>query len=260
MKALPEHWLRAEDGMPPGVRAFMTTREGGTSAGPWGAADGSARGMNLGGHCGDDPRAVLRNRALLSRYLPAQPVWLTQVHGTAVHDADAARMADAGSDPPTADAIVTARRGRPCTVLVADCMPVLMAAADGTAVCAAHAGWRGLVDGVLEASAAALRRRAPHADIVAWLGAAIGPAAFEVGPEVREGFCDRDARAATAFRAGAPGKWFADIYALGRLRLSMVGIDQVRGGGLCTVSDPASFYSYRRDRVTGRMAACVWIE
>ena len=257
MRPLPERWLSADACMPAGVRAFMTTREGGTSAGPWGVAGGEAGGMNVGEHCGDDPGAVRHNRELPDRHLPASPRWLAQVHGAAVHDADTAA---GGAVPPRADAVVSTRAGTVCAVMVADCMPVLLASADGSAVCAAHAGWRGLAGGVLEAGVAAIRMRAPRADVVAWLGAAIGPTAFEVGPEVRDLFRDLDPRAASAFRAGAPGKWLADLYALGRFRLHAAGVDRVHGGGLCTYSDAARFYSYRRDGVTGRMAACIWIE
>lgn len=257
---------------PPPVRALMTTRAGGTSAGPWGLHDARAGGLNLGMHCGDDPAAVRRNRARLCAALPAAPAWLRQVHGAAVADADArgpvqdAAVADANvheqADEPQADASVARRPGSVCVVLVADCLPVLLAARDASVVAAAHAGWRGLAGGVLEATVGAMRARAGSATgIVAWLGPCIGPGAFEVGAEVRERFCDADVLAGEAFRPAArPGKWLADLPALARQRLVRAGVTQVAGGRWCTVADARRFYSFRRDGVTGRMAACVWID
>lgn len=242
----------------PRVRAMMTLRVGGVSQGPWGDPRGQARGLNLGDHCGDEFDAVRANRARVRRLLPAEPVWLRQVHGVAVLDAD---RIEPGAVP-VADAAVASQPGTVCTVLTADCLPVLLAAVDGSAIAAAHAGWRGLADGVLEASVAALRARAaPGARLVAWLGAAIGPAAFEVGADVRDRFCDVDAGAAGAFEPGArSGKWLADLPALARRRLAAVGVDGVTGGQWCTVSDAQRFYSFRRDGVTGRMGAFVWLE
>lgn len=241
------------------VRALATTRSGGVSAGPWGLAGGRAGGLNLGAHCGDDPGAVQLNRARLRAALPAEPVWLQQVHGTAVGDADQA--ATTGSEP-VADASVASRAGVVCAVITADCLPVLLAARDGSVVAAAHAGWRGLCAGVLEAAVDALHARVGASrEIAAWLGPAIGPGAFEVGSEVREQFCDAHATAAAAFvPVTEPGKWLADLYALARMRLAQAGVNLVSGGGLCTVADAKRFYSFRRDRTTGRMAACVWIE
>lgn len=253
LDALQPDWAVA-----PRVRALMTLRTGGVSTGPWGAADTRARGLNLGDHCGDDPVAVRANRAIVRRMLPAEPVWLRQVHGIAVHDADRAAP-EAG---PIADAAVTQRPGTVCAVLTADCLPVLLAAADGSAVAAAHAGWRGLADGILEASVAALRARAtPGVRLAAWLGAAIGPTAFEVGDEVRARFCKTDAGAAPAFMPGAtPGKWMADLPTLARRRLAAVQVTCVAGGKWCTVTDAQRFYSFRRDRVTGRMGAFIWLD
>ena len=245
----------------------MTTRGGGVSIGPWGLAGGGAGGLNLGAHCGDDSARVDRNRELLRAVLPGEPAWLRQVHGTRVADGDACLPThghDIGSreDQVEADAVVATRPGAVCAVLVADCLPVLLAGADASAVAAAHAGWRGLAAGVLEASVGAMRMRMrSHAPIVAWLGPCIGPAAFEVGAEVRARFCDADAGAAKAFRAGPRSdKWLADLPMLARRRLAHAGVADVQGGRWCTWSDASRFYSFRRDGVTGRLAACVWIE
>lgn len=242
----------------PRVRAMMTLRTGGVSEGPWGDAQARAGGLNLGDHCGDDPQAVGANRARVRRLLPAEPAWLRQVHGVAVVDAD---RIERGAVP-VADASVACRPGTVCAVLTADCLPVLMAAVDGSAVAAAHAGWRGLADGVLEAGLSALRGRAtPGVGLVAWLGAAIGPSAFEVGAEVKDRFCDADAGAASAFAPGAKaGKWMADLPALAHRRLAAAGVQGVTGGRWCTASDARRFYSFRRDGVTGRMGAFVWLE
>ncbi|PPE74726.1 peptidoglycan editing factor PgeF [Solimonas fluminis] len=241
----PEAFLHADWPAPPGVRALQTTRLGGSSQGPYG-------GFNLASHCGDDPAAVARNRALLreSLALPAEPAWLNQVHGCAVARAPAAGL-------PSADAGVAEGRGQVCVVLTADCLPVLFCAEDGSAVAAAHAGWRGLAGGVLEATVAALQR--PPGRLLAWMGAAIGPASFEVGPEVREAFVAQDADAAACFRPGRPGKLQADLYALARLRLRRAGVERIHGGGLCTVEDARRFFSFRREPVCGRMASLIWI-
>jgi len=229
----------------PRVRALVTTRLGGASAVPFDS-------LNLGDHVGDAPDAVARNRQLVRGALPAAPLWLNQVHGTAV--AEAATAADGVE----ADASVIFGPGRVCAIMTADCLPVLLARQDGEGVGAAHAGWRGLCNGVLEATVA---RLGGGAGLSAWLGPAIGPAAFEVGEEVREAFMRHDAAAALAFQPGRlPGKWWADIYLLARQRLTAAGIAQVSGGGFCTVTDAARFYSYRRERETGRMASMVWLE
>ncbi|HSD37685.1 MAG TPA: peptidoglycan editing factor PgeF [Rhodocyclaceae bacterium] len=230
---------------PAGVRAIVTTRLGGVSAAPY-------ESFNLGGRVGDVASAVEENRRRLYALLPAAPRWLHQVHGVAVVDAD---MDGAGNE---ADAICSHRANVPCAIMTADCLPVLFTDRAGSVVAAAHAGWRGLCGGVLEASVAAMRA-APE-DIIAWLGPAIGPTQFEVGPEVREAFMRHDEAAAQAFQSGETDRWMADIYALARQRLIGVGLaaDAIYGGDLCTVSDAARFFSYRRDGITGRMASLIW--
>ena len=233
---------------PATVRAFVTTRAGGTGSGPHAS-------FNLGLRAGDDPRVVAANRQRLRALLPAEPAWLHQVHGTTV--VDAARVV-AGVEP-KADAAWTDRPGVVCAVLVADCMPVLLCSEDGRRVGVAHAGWRGLAGGVVERTVEAMGTAPRHA--LAWLGPAIGPTAFEVGADVLEAFVGEAAQDAEAFVpiAGRPGKWMADLFTLARLRLRRLGITRIHGGGLCTHSDPARFFSYRRDRLTGRMAALAWI-
>lgn len=229
---------------PPTVRAWQTTRPGGLSQGAYAA-------LNLGDHVGDDPVLVAGNRALLAAQLPQAPCWLQQVHGTQVATID-------GDDYlREADAAVAHRPGRVCAIMTADCLPVLLCDRHGTVVGAAHAGWRGLAAGVLEQTVATMGK-APG-DLMAWLGPAIGPAAFEVGPEVRETFVAEDAGAAAAFVPGAPGKYLADIYLLARRRLQALGITDIHGGGECTVRDEARYFSYRRDRVCGRMATLIWL-
>ncbi len=233
---------------PPGIRAAFTLRTGGVSRPPF-------DGCNIAAHVGDEPRAVAGNRALLrtSLGLPAEPAWLEQVHGHEVADLDE----QASHGPPgRADAAVTRIPGRICAIQVADCMPVLLAAADGSAVGAAHAGWRGLAGGVLEATVRAMKT--PPAELLAWLGPAIGPAHFEVGEEVRAAFLAADAGAAAAFTANPRGRWQCDLYALARRRLAALGVSSVHGGGWCTYADPGRFFSYRRDGRCGRMAALTW--
>lgn len=230
---------------PANVRALQTTRLGGISPAPW-------LGLNLGDHVGDAPERVAANRAELRRSLPAEPAWLQQVHGVRVVDAAAA------IDSPEADAAYARQPGVVCAVMTADCLPVLFCDRAGTVVAAAHAGWRGLLAGVLKTTVAAMAV-APE-DILVWLGPAIGPQAFEVGDEVRAAFVAADAEAALAFRAGAPGKWLADIYLLARQHLRAAGVFAISGGGMCTVNEPGRFFSYRRDSITGRMASLVWLE
>lgn len=230
---------------PPGVRALSTTRVGGVSAAPW-------HSFNLGDHVGDDARAVAANRALLRRALPAEPVWLNQVHGTRCIDAATARP---GSE---ADASFTRQRGVVCAVLTADCLPVLLCDEAATVVGIAHAGWRGLAAGVIEAAVAAMQL--PGGELMAWLGPAIGPQAFEVGGEVRERFVAHDAQAVAAFVTAPSGKWRCDIYALARQRLRALGVRRVAGADSCTVADSKRFFSYRRDGATGRMASLIWLE
>jgi len=230
---------------PPGVRALATTRCGGVSHGPW-------QSFNLGAHVGDERPAVAANRALLRRELPAEPLWLAQVHGA--HCVDAA-LAAPGVE---ADASFSRQRGVVCAVLVADCLPVLFCDERATVVGIAHAGWRGLAAGVIEATVAAMGE--PGARLMAWLGPAIGPQAFEVGGEVRDAFIARDQQAASAFAAVAGGKWLCDIYGLARQRLNAIGIGRIAGADCCTMRDAERFFSYRRDGVTGRMASLVWLE
>lgn len=241
-------WLVPDWPVPAGVKALVTTRAGGVSAGRYAS-------LNLGTHVGDDPQAVAENRARLRRHLPAEPKWLEQVHGTDV------AVLESGSAPvvPRADAAVTREAGEVCAVLTADCLPVLLCDRGGTVVAAAHAGWRGLAAGVLEATVAHME--AAPASLMAWLGPAIGPQVFEIGDEVREAFMNVDAAAEGAFRPGAAhGKWLADLYRLARLRLARAGVREVWGGGWCTYGDPRRFYSYRRDGATGRFASLVWRE
>lgn len=230
--------------VPARVRSLMTTREGGVSGTPWAS-------LNLGDHVGDDPAHVAANRARLRRQLPAEPGWLTQVHS--------ARVVEVGRDAaPEADAAFTRQAGVVCAVLTADCLPVLFCDRAGSVVAAAHAGWRGLAGGVLEATVDAMQ--VPPDEVLAWLGAAIGPQAFEVGDEVRQAFVAQHAEAAAAFAPHAPGKWLADIYRLARIRLAQAGVQAVHGGARCTFTDADRFFSYRRDGVTGRMASLIWLE
>ena len=231
---------------PPNVRAASTTRIGGVSEKPW-------NGLNLATHVGDEPAHVQRNRELLAQALalPAEPAWLTQVHGTNSCDA-------AGAQPACeADASFATAAGQVCVVMTADCLPVLFCNRQGTRVAAAHAGWRGLAGGVLEASVAGFD---DPADVLAWLGPAIGPQAFEVGEEVLAAFTGHEPQAAQAFVANRPGHWLADIYQLARLRLKAAGVSHIYGGGLCTFADAERFYSFRREPVTGRMASLIWLD
>lgn len=238
-------WIVPDWPAPPNVRALVTTRLGGASRGAYAS-------LNLGLRCGDDEAAVRENRARLERALPQAPKWLAQVHGATVVEAD--RLDHA----PAADAAVARAPGTVCAVMIADCLPVLLCDASGTTVAVAHAGWRGLAAGVVENTVAAMNVRA--SELVAYLGPGIGPRAFEVGAEVREAFVARDAAAAGDFTPAGAGKWLADLFGLARRALARAGVDRVHGGGLCTYTDTARFFSYRRDRTTGRMAALIWRE
>lgn len=257
-------WLRPDWPAPASVRALSTTRAGGVSRGVYGRDGGEPGGLNLGTHVGDDPAHVAENRARLAAQLPAMPLWLEQVHGCAVATVDHLATSDAVA--PRADASVAVAPGDVCAIMTADCLPVLLCDAEGTVVGAAHAGWRGLCSGVIEATLSRMQaaRGKPSSRWLAWLGPAIGPGSFEVGAEVRDAFLAQ-ARANeheavdAAFRPGADGKYMADIYALARTRLARAGCTDVYGGDACTVSDPQRFYSYRRDGVTGRMASLVWL-
>lgn len=257
MNAWHPQWIVPEWSAPDAVRALITTRAGGTSAAPFDAAGGG--GMNLGFGSGDDLAAVAANRARLRAALPAMPGWLKQVHGARVVDA---AEAVAAPSPLEADAAFTDRPGVVAVAMMADCLPVLLADARGRGVAVAHAGWRGLVAGVIQASVRALRERVadPSAGLIAYLGPAIGPDHFEVGPEVRDAACTRLAGAESFFVPHASGKYRADLFALGRLALAQEGVDAVFGGGVCTYCDADRFYSHRRDRVTGRHAALIWLE
>jgi YfiH family protein len=231
------------------VRVVQTMRRGGVSAAPF--AD-----FNLAAHVGDDPASVAENRRRLrAAYdLPAEPLWLEQAHGRAVAIHDGRHAA---GEVPRADAAVTFAPGRVCVVMAADCLPVVFVDGQGSRVGVAHAGWRGLAGGVLEATVAALAVEPVR--LHAWLGPAIGPQAFEVGDEVRAAFLDQDAAAAEAFRPNERGRWWADIYALARRRLAALGVASISGGGLCTHGDARQFFSYRRDGRTGRMATLAWL-
>ncbi|SNR71826.1 conserved hypothetical protein [Methylobacillus rhizosphaerae] len=231
---------------PSNVRALQTTRHGGISQSPYDS-------LNLGMHVNDIGVNVAANRQRLNQWVPTEPVWLNQVHGIAVVDASVA------SCVPDADAAYAETRHTVCAVMTADCLPVLVCDKAGTIVAAVHAGWRSLLDGVIETTVAAMAR--PGEELLAWLGPAIGPDAFEVGDEVRSAFMAHDARAEQAFRSSsAAGKWLGDIFMLGRQRLESVGVNAVYGGGICTYQDAERFFSFRRDDVTGRMASLIWLE
>lgn len=240
-------FIRAEWPAPPRVRALTTVRSGGVSLPPFAS-------FNLADHVGDDPVAVARNRELLreSLNLPAEPAWLVQVHGTSV--VDAARAA-----PGTrADGSFAERAGIVCAVLTADCLPIFLCDDSGGRAGILHAGWRGLAAGIAERGVDAMAM--PPATLMAWLGPAIGPDAFEVGAEVRAEFVAGDAAAAAMFIPNGNGRFLADLYGLARLRLRAAGVDRIYGGGLCTVADQNRFFSYRRDGQCGRMASLIWLE
>jgi YfiH family protein len=238
--------------VPARVRAAFTLRAGGVSAPPY-------ESLNLGLHVGDLPAAVAENRRRVraALALPAEPAWLEQVHGTAVarlDDATAGRAPDSAAL--RADAAMTRSAGLVCAIQVADCMPVLFAARDGSCIAAAHVGWRGLAAGVLEATVAAMDF--PGTQLLAWLGPAIGQANFEVGEEVRAAFTVHDAGAQVAFVRNARERWQCDLYALARRRLAALGV-AAGGGGWCTFADRQRFFSFRRDGRCGRMAALIWL-
>ncbi|HDG1686544.1 TPA: polyphenol oxidase [Kluyvera cryocrescens] len=232
--------------LPTGVAACSSTRIGGVSQGAWDS-------LNLGAHCGDNLEHVEENRKRMfaAGKLPSKPVWLEQVHGK-----DVLHLTGAPYASKRADASYSNTLGTVCAVMTADCLPVLFCNRAGTEVAAAHAGWRGLCDGVLEETVACFNDSAEN--ILAWFGPAIGPQAFEVGPEVREAFMAKDAKAVDAFRP-VGDKYFADIYLLARQRLANMGVTAVFGGDRCTFSEKDDFFSYRRDRTTGRMASFIWL-
>lgn len=247
-------WIRPDWPVPPVVKALITTRAGGTSTGAYGAPDRD--GMNLGLGSGDDVAVVAANRALLRESLPGEPRWLRQVHGSRVVDA-----ADAEGSL-EADAAVTGQPGTVAVVMVADCLPVLLADDRGRCVGVAHAGWRGLAAGILQATVRAIRQRLsdPGASLIAYLGPAIGPDHFEVGDDVLQAMTAGLDGAAAAFVPSGAGKYHADLFALGRMALAAAGVGAVFGGGACTYCDSQRFYSHRRDRITGRHAALIWID
>lgn len=242
--------------LPPGLKAFVTTRRGGFSTGPWQA-------FNLGSHVDDDPAAVTANRALLEQQLAdatgnhaLDQQWINQVHGTAVHHARSQAF-----EPPQADALYTTQSNLVCGILTADCLPVLLYSSDGEEIAVAHAGWRGLQKGILENTVGCFK--APVVQISAWLGPAIGPCHFEVGSEVRDAFLaaanavTREATKTAFSFAGTEGKWLADLYQLARVRLRAAGLLQIDGEPACTFCDDATWYSYRREPVTGRFATMI---
>jgi YfiH family protein len=242
---MPHDWIVPAWPAPPHVKCLITTRNGGVSA-------GAHASFNLGLRAGDDEAAVLANRAQLRAQLPHDPAWLKQVHGARVVRADAL------TDVPDADASYTREPATVCTVMVADCLPVLLCDTRGSVVAVAHAGWRGMSSGVIENTIAAMD--VAPAELLAFLGPAIGPDAFEVGADVRDAFMAADAAAGTAFQPQRENKWLADLFTLARQRLARSGVHRIYGGGLCTYRDTARFYSYRRDKTTGRMAALIWLQ
>lgn len=232
---------------PENVRAVVSTRHGGCSEGRYAS-------LNLGDHVADNPIAVSENRKRYQQQaqMPSAPLWLQQVHGTKVLQLDSGSLADS-----QADGSVTSVAGVVCTVMTADCLPLLLCDTAGNRVAAVHAGWRGLCDGIIECAVAQF---AVAGQVLAYLGPAISQSAFEVGPEVRAAFISKAAEAEQAFAAGATGKWQADLYLLARQRLQAAGVFQVYGGDFCTYAQPELFFSYRRDGQTGRMAASIWLD
>jgi len=245
MPSRPEDWIVPDWPVPARVRALITTRNGGSSTGPY-----SCMNVSLG--VGDEHASVAANRRLLTQFLPAEPNWLNQVHGISVVDAQTV------THPVEADASIATSPGCVSVVMVADCLPILIADRTGSIVAAAHAGWRGLAAGVIENTVRTLDT--PPRNLLAYMGPAIGPSAFEVGKEVRDAFVAVDQAAQIAFQPHKPGKWLADLSLLARQRLSKLGLLNVYGGAQCTYSDPRRFFSHRRDKVSGRMAALIWIE
>lgn len=265
MTRLPTHaphdWLVPDWPAPAGVRAVCTTRLGGVSAGPYAS-------LNLGDHVGDDARHVRANRDTFAHAIGARPVFLKQVHGARVQPLDGSSLAGC-----EADAVVTGQRLLACTIMVADCLPLLLADSDGRVVAAAHAGWRGLASGVFESVFKEFQRQvsANQQDfamkreatgVLAWLGPCIGPEAFEVGTEVRNAFLERNAMAGRHFRPHGDGRYLADLAGLARQTLQTLGVHHTFGNdssaAWCTVSNPSRFFSHRRDRVSGRFAAAIW--
>ncbi len=237
-------WITPDWPAPPRVKSLITTRNGGVSAGAYAS-------FNLGLSSGDDITAVYANRRKLRACLPQEPKWLRQLHGAR------AVLADGRTDIPEADAAIARNPETVCVVMIADCMPLLLCDRAGSVVAIAHAGWRGLSAGIIETTM--LKMDVAPGELLAYLGPAIGPAAFEVGSDVRDAFIADDPAAAGAFKPHRMDKWLADLFKLARLRLARSGVRQVFGGDFCTYSDATRFYSYRRDKATGRMAAMIWL-
>ncbi len=241
--SVAKHWLTPDWPAPANVHAATTLRSGGFSHGAYAS-------LNPAMHVGDDADSVRQNRQLIkaSLELPDYPVWLDQIHS------NRAVQALKNETLQQADASYTSKSGVVCAVLTADCLPLLVCAADGSQVAAIHAGWRGLLAGVIGNTITAMK----NSDVLVWLGPAISPDCFEVGAEVRAAFLDKSAAFSTAFKEKSNSKWLADIYQLARIDLAMLGINKVYGGGFCTVTEAERFYSYRRDKQTGRMATLIW--
>jgi len=241
MKAFKPEWPA-----PKSIHALVTTRKGGVSLAPYDSC-------NMGDHVGDQSDAVAQNRSLFRSQLPGNPYWLNQTHSTIVREYEADCQ-----NAPEADASYTTKRNQPCVVMTADCLPVLFCNKQGTQVAAAHAGWRGLLEGVLENT---IRIFSPQDELMAYLGPAIGPNHFEVGSEVKQAFQAVQPESERAFSVSHNSdKWMADIYELARLRLNACGVKDIYGGDQCTFNDAERYFSYRRDGVTGRMASVIWIE
>lgn len=245
-------WITPDWPAPPNVRALSTLRHGGVSAARYAS-------LNLGDHVGDEPASVAENRRRLAAaaYLPAQPQWLTQVHGSHVVDLDVAPLVDVPGPLGAADACFARQPRRVCAILTADCLPIVLTSDSGDLVAAAHAGWRGLAGGVIESLVGALP--VPPARLMAWLGPAIGVEHFEVGAEVRETLLRSDAAAAEAFTPNARGRFMADLTLLARRRLRTLGVERVFGGDQCTFAEPDRYFSHRRDGTTGRQATLIWL-
>lgn len=241
-------WLQPDWPAPTNIRALTTLRMGGVSLPPYAS-------LNLGDHVDDDPKAVSENRQRLQQLkLPSDPLWLKQTHSTRVVDASTYQ---GQTDSLEADASYSTSPGLVCAVMTADCLPVLICNRQGTQVAAVHAGWRGLAAGIIEA--AIKQFPGNHADLLIWLGPAIGPAAYEVGNDVRVAFLQQSPEAEQAFKPSNENKWYMDIYSLARQRLAGMGVRHIYGGEYCTYTDQDRFYSYRRDGITGRMASLIWM-
>ena len=252
-----KHWLVPDWPMPANIHAAATLRTGGVSRGTYSS-------LNPANHVGDDGDGVKQNRRIIKEMLdlPSEPVWLEQIHS------NRAVKAEKSASLQQADASYTDEPGVVCAVLTADCLPLLVCSGDGTQVAAIHAGWRGLLAGVISNTVAAMRipcrplqgKSGAGKDLMVWLGPAIGPDCFEVGTEVRDAFIKKSAAFNDAFKKQSNGKWLADIYQLARVELTALDIANVYGGTHCTVTEHESFYSYRRDTQTGRMATLIWME